>query len=674
MPTVGERVTQFAEQRLGISLVPTERLEKLTESAYHLEQFREEASELAYHALDYFGGRPQEMMPEHRNRLAQRSRVALIEDPLAGAEANLKADFAFGRGIGKPDAVEEQVQRILDEFWSDPVNKQKLFDFEAQRHRSNQLLTDANLFVTLFIRNGRVRIGFLDPDVITHIVCDPEDDERPLYYVGRERKAEWNFETDAYDIADYMREDGRPRVRYWAHWRNVRDMEEEARANGEAAPKGPDAEKLAEGVVYHVRWNRITRSQFGVPPFARTLRFFSAMNDLTEAHVAMAHAASTIIAKRVIKGSPNAITAAANAVLAQTGELAQASFGIGEPSDTFKEGTLPPPPGSFWLENMQDRLESMKLDSGSGQAEGTARIVRAPIAAAAGVGQHYLGDASNADLASATTLELPALMHMGAWQETFEQLVRFLNDFVISVAAQAGRLGGRTASTPDRLAARLEEGEEWTPSMTKRLDQLWLTEELDKEELEIRTGLDLGYTFEMPYPGRRNLPDVVNAVTSIANGFDSSGMNVPLRRKLLLELAKHGFQIDDPRAWVDEVLPEDALDDVIQQMLDQQSKIGKATDADGNPVQAEVPKIPRHAPSSVPSGPGARKKTRAKRGVRGDGEQSSGYGEKRRASDPGREMGSVTAGMEELARAVDAIFEEAVLDPILTAEANGHGG
>lgn len=669
MPTLGERVGRFAEQRLGISLVPTERLERLNESAFNLEQFREEASDLAYHALDYFSGRPQEMLPEHRNRLAQRSRVALIEDPLAGAEANLKADFAFGRGVGKPDANEEVAQKILDEFWSDPVNKQKLFDFEAQRHRSNQLLTDANLLVTLFVKNGRVRIGFLDTDVVTHIVCDPEDDERPLYYVGRERKSEWNYEEDRYEVTDLFK-DGRPVVKYWRHWRNVTDREEEAQANGQAKPAGPPPDKLAEGLVYHVRWNRVTRSQFGVPPFARTLRFYSAMNDLTEAHVAMAHAASTIIAKRVMKGSPNAITQAANAVLAQTGELAQASFGVGEPSDDFK-GQLPPPAGSFWLENEQHRLESMKLDSGAGQAESTARIVRAPIAAAAGVGQHYLGDASNADLASATTLELPAVMHMGAWQETFEQLIRFLNDYQLSIAAQAGRLGGRTAGSPDKIRDRLEEGEWWTPSMTKRLDQLWLMEELDKEEIERRTGLDLGYTFEMPYPGRRNLPDVVSAVNTIATGFDPSGMNVPLRRKLLLELAKHGFQVDDPRAWVDEVLPEDALDDVIAAMLKQQGDSEGAKDADGNPIEREVPKIPRHAPSTVPSGPGAKK---AARGKPGDGQKSE-YGEKRRGGAPGREMGSTLASLEELSQSIGAEFATTVLDPLLEpAGQNGHHG
>jgi hypothetical protein len=47
----------------------------------------------------------------------------------------------------------------------------------------------------------------------------------------------------------------------------------------------------------------------------------------------------------------------------------------------------------------------------------TAQIVRSPIAAAAGFGQHYLGDSSDANLATASTLELPATMRVQSWQQ-----------------------------------------------------------------------------------------------------------------------------------------------------------------------------------------------------------------------------------------------------------------
>lgn len=561
------RALDYAEDRFGFRAVSAEGLDRLQESWQDLRDFAEEVSELGYHSLDYLGGRPQEMQPERRLRLSQRSRKALREDPLAQAQANLLANFSFGRGVGKPQCVSDKVQEIVDEAWDDPVNVEKLTGFEAQRHRSAELLTQANLYPTAFVRNGRVRIGFLDNDIMTEIVTDPEDDELPLWYMGRKRRVEWDFKEDRYAITDEMKEGFIPKVVYWPHWRHVERIAREAEENGERPPTGPPREKIAEGLVYHVRINRIGRTQFGTPPWAAALRFFSAMNSLTEAHVAMAQAKATWIAKRVRKGGPSSVVAGANQALSTAGELAASSlFGgaIGEvegthtlPSDRPLGSLAPPRAGSLWVENEADRLESLNLSSGAGEAATTAQIVRAPIAAMAQFGQHYLGDASDANLATATSLELPTQFNIQAWQETFEQMHRWFVDLVIQEAVRAGRLGG--------LAERLTEGEAearerpLTRSERRTLSQLVLREESDKAEMERRTGEDLSYTFEMPYPGRRNLPDVVSTVTGVSSSFDPAGMNVPLRRALLLFLARDGLGVDDPRSWVDEILPPDAL-------------------------------------------------------------------------------------------------------------------
>lgn len=561
----------FAEDRLGASFVPRERLAAMQESLEFMDSFRDEVADFAYVALNQLSGNRQEMRPERRRRLAERSRIALMQDPLAGAEASLLANFAFGRGVGKPDATDDTVQEIIDEAWTDPVNTEKLTGFEAQRHRSNQLLTDANLFPTAYVSNGRVRLGFLDADFVTSVICDPDDDERPLWYVTHKRRVSWDFENDRVLVADELRDnEGQPRVVYYPHWRNVEDWKKEQVEDGGVVPADqvPPAEKMGDGLVYHLRINRIGRTQFGTPPWARSLRFYSAMNSLTEAHVAMAEAASSIVAKRSVTGGPDAVKRQASQLLSMTGELGSARFGdalrqVDEEmlhgGDRARWGTgrvapsSPVGPGSFWTENQSDRLEAVNLSSGAGQAAQTAQIVRAPIAGAAQFGQHYFGDASNANLATATSLELPALMNVQAWQETHEQQFRWFVDLVIQEAARAGRLGG------DGALSENEDGVEF-PLAGRKLSELHVQESTEKAELERRTGKDLSYTFEMPYPGRRNLPDVVTMVQTIAAGFDPNGINVPLRRQLLLFLAKHGMQLDDPSGFVDEVMPEDSVD------------------------------------------------------------------------------------------------------------------
>lgn len=673
MPGRLEQVIEWAGDRLGVAVLPQDRLQLLENRAYQLELFREEASELGYHEMGYFSGRPQELLPEARKKLAQQSRVALMVDPLAGAEAQLRTNFALGNGVGKAQAPEPKVQEVIDELWSDPVNQEKLFKFEAQRHRSFQLISDANLFLTAYVRGGRVRIGFLDPDLVTTVVADPDDDERPLYYLAHARRQVWDVKEDRLKSVDELDEDGKPRLVYWPHWRNVEDYRrevKEARKAGEDVTEIEDPSKygkLGPGVIYHVRINRIGRTEFGSPPFARTLRFYSAMNQLVEASVQMQMAASSIVAKNVVRGTPEQTARQASAILNQGGELASSRFGVGDAPMEFRDraaGAAGPGAASLWYENESSRLEAVNLSSGSGQAMQTAAIARAPISAASGFGQHYLGDASNANLATATTLELPTLMEVGAWQETIEDMLRWLTDYQISVAARAGRLGGQTAALPS--------ADEQTPSSGKPLSELWVMESFDLAELEKRTGLNLAYTFEMPYPGRRNLPDVTTFASTMATTFDMEGMNVGLRRSLLEWVATHGMQLADPSGWVDEVLPEDSydqkiLDAIFQRQLDAHTAATGATPDGKTPPAAPQPQI-----ALKPKG-GRGKKPADEKSVRG---------EKRRGKPPGREMGSMTAGAEEdvalrwLAEVVGDDFTVDVLDPVLAAARNGneHGG
>lgn len=557
-----EQAENVAE-KLGVSLVDRERLDHLQESDHFLQTFREELTDVAWTALNLVNGRPHEMRPEQRERLAKRSRIALQQDPLAGAEAALLANFAFGRGVAKPEAADKKVQEIIDEAWDDPINQEKLTGFEAQRHRSNELITQANLFPTAHVAKGRVRLSFLDPELVKDIVCDEEDDERPLYYATMKRTAKWDFVEDQLKPAELDSEQvlGKQKVHYYPHWRNVEDAEQ----SGELGDQKPPDDKLEDGLVYHVRINRIGRSQWGTPPWARSLRFFSAMNSLTEAHVAMAQAASSIIAKQSMTGGPDAIRRRAASMLSQSGELGAARFGeqlrqvdqdLDRPAALGgRGGTAPVPPigpAAFHAENQASKLEAVNLSSGAGQAAQTAEIVRAPIAAAAQFGQHYLGDASNANLATATTLELPAMMNVQAWQETHEQMHRWFIDLVIQEAVRAGRLGGDGADLDADTTVK-------NGTVPLKLSELCLREQAERLDMEARTSKDLSYTFEMPYPGRRNLPDVQAVVLDVLQAFDPNGINIAMRRAMLLFLAKHGMQLDNPTGWVDEVLPENIV-------------------------------------------------------------------------------------------------------------------
>jgi hypothetical protein len=546
-------LAEAAEERIGVGLRTTAALQRSSLVEQEFVQLAGEAEDLALHHMDYFSGRPSELGLERRRRIAQRSRIALKFDPLAGAEAQLLADFAYGKGIPTPTAREPKVQTIIDEAWSDANNEEKLTGFQAQRKLSNELLTAGELFPTLYVAGGKVRVGRLDADLVDAVVPDPEDRLRPLWYVCRVRRYEWDFENDRPKVAQDAIEDGRPKVKYWKHWRNYDDaVAERAQGlvdDGEEALITPVESKIAKGLVFHLAINQTGEELRGNPPWARSLRFFEAMNVLTESHVVMAQGASTFIARRVMKGTPSQVAKAAGSVLSHLSELGSSArlvgerkFPQGEATAAFAPGAQgPPPPGSWWTENDSSKLESLSLQSGAGQMAQTAQIVRAPIAAAAGFGQHYLGDAGNANLATASTLELPATMRIESWQEYARQILVWFTDRAIEAAVKAGRLGGL-----DNAPGEAPIGE------------MRLHEAEDRAAMEKRTGLDLSYEFVMPFPGRRQLPEVAALVQGLAASMDPNGVNIPLRRHLL-RFAFEQMGIADVGHAVEECVPEGGI-------------------------------------------------------------------------------------------------------------------
>lgn len=661
-----DKIREGIESRTGLTVAPVERMAVLEQTAEQFRQFRDEASEMAYWALDYFGGRPQEMVAERRKRLAQRSRIAFLHDPLAGAEAELRANFAFAGGVAPPKAKDPKVQTIIDRAWKDPNNAEMFTGYAAHRRSSNSLLTQGELMDLLYVRGGRIRVAKLDPDMVPDIVPDPEHRMRPIYYIGYRRRFKWNTELDRPEF-DMETAEGRPRVTYYPHWRNLKDAEREREGEFgktlEPLPNVPtEKQDPGEAVVYHTAINQLDEQLRGNPPWARTIRFYSAMNEFTEARVSMAQAASTFIARRTMGGgSQSEIVRSAGSVLSQTGELGTQRFteggsldpglGTGQvPGGAFAHAAAP---GSWWVENDRSKLESLSLNSGAAAAAQDATIIRAPLSAASGFGQHYLGDASNANLATATSLELPALMVVLAWQKVFEERDKWFTDRAIEAAVRNGDLGGVFDT------GELTDG--------RPLSELVLAEgSADKAEMEKRTGVDLSYSFSMPYPGRRNLPDVTASLVGVLGVGDGILVeNEAMMEQSLLFLFAHGWQVDDPQQATEQVMEK------IKTQLADRAKLAAQIAATGAPggVGAPAPHL-GPGPSSVGGAPGGAQPPKNEMGAVRHGElaEASWLPEELRA--PVAAHATSTAELFANMVELPAVVAAAALGP---ARANGDG-
>jgi hypothetical protein len=591
------RLQEAVESRTGKTVIEQDRLELLEASDIERRAMQKELDLLGYYVLDHIGGQPQEIRPQERRRMAAQARMVWIQDPVAGANVDLSCQFIFGRGVPKPKASDEKVQDVIDEAWADTDNKAALTTFSAQTALCTDLVIQSNLFILFFEGDdGKVKLGILDHDLVEDAVRDSSNRLRVLYYVARRREYEWDYTMDRVSLkaAAMQQQQGKPQVVYY------QSLEATDPATGDLDTDDPTCppEKLGDGLVYHIALNRGTEQVFGIPAMRRIVRWMAALNDFMAARVDLTQAAAAFIMRRTVKGSPQQVANIAAKAISRKSSLAAGTM------DEDSSLQMGPRPGSILNENEAVKTEPFAVSTQAAQASQDAQMIRSQISAATWP-QHYLGDQSNANLATAQALELPVVKRVEAFQELFEGLFRAFTDRVIQRAVDSGRLPTEMTEE-ERAALKSKKPEEQVPggsgqtppspdqqepplAMTEPkgfLDEGYEGQVSDEKETE----RDLGYEFSMPSPLKRTMTDLITSIANLARTFDPNNTNLELSRTLLTVALGQGLEMADPAAAVERILPEGYVDP----MLAAQMQGG------GAPAQ---PGMPGGAPPLIPSGP-----------------------------------------------------------------------
>lgn len=556
-------VLQEVERRAGVAVISEDDRQLAEQAVQDLRATWRELDLLGYSVLDYFSGNPSELRPESRRAMAKKALVAWMNDPQAYRATELLIDFAFGRGVPQPRAKSGAVQRVLDDFWNDTDNRILITSAEGQRRVARDLILASNVFPLIFDDgdDGKVKVSLLTHDAVEQVVRDEENRLRILYYAAREQKMVFNYETDRYE-----RPTGeQPKVLYYEHWANPGAMRDE----GLSFEEPPEA-KRGKGKVYHLVENSTSEMAFGVPMYQRSLRWLAAYNDFQAARVDMMKAAAAFIMKRKIKGTPNQLAKMATKAISRQSPLAAGLDSPEYPMAGRAAGIL--------NENDMVDHESMKIDSGAAQAVQDADMLHGQIAAGTGLPKHYLGS-SDANLATATAMELFVIKRVEAFQEIFESFFRVLFDLAIERSVEVGLLdryeqeeqaeGEREEPIPeqtyDAYAAALqqegmaEEDAQRAVAIFRRLREDY-EEQRDDEEVADR---DLSYEFSMPSPLRRMMTDLVTAIQIIAQTFDPNNTNIELSRALLAIGLGEALEVDDPADLVERIFPPGYVDPMI---------------------------------------------------------------------------------------------------------------
>jgi len=344
-------------------------------------------------------------------KMLKRCKMYYYRNPLAGHWVNLTTDFVFGEGVGVPKSKDKKIQEVIENFWNDPDNKISLTSFMAQHLLSNKLQYEGNLFFALFSDElGDVRVRIMNTEEISDIIRDEEDRMRVNFYKVQTKEKKFNFSSDSYDVSMVN-------YKYYADWTNLEPNDFGI----------PENKLIKEVSIFHVKINCDINDKFGVPELYRGIDWIKANKEASEDLATLVRSLSTLAWKKKVKGTPAQVTALKNALHAKT--------------DLTNIG---PGAGSTQIENQGIDTQAIDVKAGGANInEISIRQSKLMVCAASGLFEHYFGDPSTGNMATATTMELPMVKKFTKYQIIWAGIFDAILQYQINKKIEVGLLDGQ---------------------------------------------------------------------------------------------------------------------------------------------------------------------------------------------------------------------------------------
>ncbi len=347
--------------------------------------------------------------------ITRQARLYWLKNPLIRRGVALKTSFVFGQGLSL-QATDPKVNELVQAFWADPKNQAALTSHQALMEQEDNLQLEANAFFALFTHpaTGRVRVRTLPFDEIEDVIADPDDALSPWFYKRAFTRKAFNAGTGGHDH--------QPVIEYHPDWRyNPADKPQTIAGH----PVRWDAP------IYHVAVNRLPGMRWGVSEVYAACDWARSYKEFLENWASIVAAYARFAWKAKTKGG----TAAVAAVKSRLQTTMGASSAETNPA---------PAVGSTFVGNQGVDLEPVRTAGATTSAEDGRRLLLM-VCAALGVYEHYFGDPSTGNLATAKSMERPMeLMFMARrmlWADVLTGILRY----VIEQAALAP--GGVIAGT-----------------------------------------------------------------------------------------------------------------------------------------------------------------------------------------------------------------------------------
>ena len=385
------------------------------------------------------GDNEHEFSREGLRKICSLARLNWLKNPLIRRAVEVQCHYVFGQDL-TIRAADDEVNDVIQAFLDDSRNRAEFTSHQSRQMKEADLRLFGNVFFVYFVSStGHVCVRTLPVDQVDDIVCDPEDDKAPWFYL----RAWWQMDLD-----------GQRRARKVAYpdWRYHE-------------PSQPDTVRGYEvdwgHPVYHVKSGCLSDMRFGVSEVYPALDWAKAYKafledwaTLTRAYSRFAHKLSLPTAKGV------------SAAKAQLGTTLGSNRGETNP---------PPTTGSTAILGPGADISPIRI-GGANVAMDDGRRLLLMVAAATGLPETFFGDSAIGSLATAKSLDRPTELQMRDRQTFWGDVHQDIFSYVIEQAVRAGTLDGSIIDEEDgtprvELALDPETGEprdatisvEWPP-------------------------------------------------------------------------------------------------------------------------------------------------------------------------------------------------------------------
>jgi len=324
-------------------------------------------------------------------------------NPMANAIVEMGVNFVLGDGLSY-NATSKKVQKVLDDFWTDPDNHMNLRQFE--------LATELSLYGEIFIRffvnpyDGHVKIASLDPSLVDEIRCNPDNIEQQLAVHRRDLGG-----TQPGQGADSGSAQATP-----------------------VLPIGADAQPPSTAIrgvwysipdeVMHFAVNKVSNAKRGKSDLATLLPWLRRYKDWLIDRVRINKYKAAFLWDVTLQGADMATI-----------------------QQKAMEYARPPEPGSVLVHNEGETWTAVQPNINAQEAAADGQAVKLMVAMGAGIPIHYLSEGGDVNRATAAEMGLPTIKRFQRRQDYLKYILTAIFDRVIAEAKRAGTIPRTTDET-----------------------------------------------------------------------------------------------------------------------------------------------------------------------------------------------------------------------------------